>query len=254
MVPICILLLLLSEPVRAAGESQENSKDLLEEELSTLEDDDFPNLVRANETGDIIDELEFLQDDSLVELAARHQQEIGLSPSAITVITREEIEATGASGATGFTDLLRLVPGLEVVSISPFFTSVTGRVLWNFENTTHLVLVDGREYNVDVLGFAPWQFIPISLEDVERIEVIRGPGSALYGANALAGVISITTQVASGKDSGQAFVESGEAGNLTGFRGTKGLGTSISAGGAWTWPTSGCRPPAVTESPPSRDA
>jgi iron complex outermembrane receptor protein len=112
-------------------------------------------------------------------------------------------------------DVLRLVPGLEVVNLSPFFPSITGRVNWNFENNTHQVLVDGREYKVEALGFAPWALVPVFLDDIERIEVIRGPASALYGADAMGGVISITTQAAGREGQGRARLEMGEAGSLT---------------------------------------
>ena len=67
-------------------------------------------LVSADDEGEIIDEFALLQEEAMVESAARHKQEIGMSPSAITVITREDIEA---SGANGFADLLRLVPGMD---------------------------------------------------------------------------------------------------------------------------------------------
>ena len=76
------------------------------DELEDLQEDDFPDLVRSDETGEFMDELDFLQDAEMVELAARHRQKIGQSPSAITVFTREDIETTGA---TNVIDLLRQV-------------------------------------------------------------------------------------------------------------------------------------------------
>ncbi len=202
------VLVLMHYPVEIHADE---SEDALDQELSGLEEDDFPDLVSVDETGGIMDELDFLQDSEMVELAARHRQDIGWSPSAITVLTREDIDTTGASLIT---DLLRQVPGFEIVNLSPFFPSVSGRLIWNYENNTHLVLIDGTEFNMEVLGFAPWGLLPISLEDVERIEVIRGPGSSLYGANAMAGVINITTRAAGEESAGNVFVQGGEAGNL----------------------------------------
>jgi hypothetical protein len=158
-----------------------------------------------------MDEFALLEDAAVVESAARHKQEIGMSPSAITVITREDIEATGA---TSIGDLLRLVPGMEVTVNSQFFISLASRIFWTNENLFYLVLVDGREANMELLGQAPTECQPISLEDVERIEVIRGPGSSLYGANALAGVVSITTRAVPEKTSVWARVGAGEAGTL----------------------------------------
>ncbi len=168
-------------------------------------------LVAADEEGEIIDEFTLLAEEAMVESAARHKQEIGMSPSAITVITREDIEA---SGATTITDLLRMVPGLEVIVASPFATSITARLNWNNENNHFLVLIDGREINNELLGQPLWEAQPISLEDIERIEVIRGGGSFLYGANALAGVVSITTRAVPEKTSAWALLASGEVGSL----------------------------------------
>ena len=135
---------------------------------------------------DLIDEFTMLQEDAFVELAARHKQEIGMSPSAVSVITRDDIEA---SGATSITDLLRIVPGMEVVIATPYFSSISSRLMWTYENNIYLVLVDGREANVELLGFTPFEIQPVSLNDIQRIEIIRGPGSSLYGANAVAGVV-----------------------------------------------------------------
>ena len=184
---LCLFLLLWPPGIRA-DEEEEGS---LDDELSELGEDDYPDLVGANEEGEIIDEFTFLMEEDIVESAARHKQEIGMSPSAITVITREDIEA---SGATTIPDLLRMIPGMDVVIASRFFTSISARLYWTFENNLYLVLVDGREANVELAGQAPWEFQPISMHDIERIEVIRGPGSSLYGANAVAGVVSITTR------------------------------------------------------------
>ncbi|MFC1654583.1 TonB-dependent receptor plug domain-containing protein [Myxococcota bacterium] len=159
-----------------------------------------------------ISDFEELDLESLLDTvysAAKHQQEIGESPSGITVISREDIEA---SGANTMADLLRLVPGMDVVVSSAFFTSVTSRLNWNTENQYYLVLVDGREANVELLGRPFWELEPISLEDIERIEVIRGPGSALYGANAVAGVISITTRGVPKKTSARVSMHAGEIG------------------------------------------
>jgi iron complex outermembrane receptor protein len=167
--------------------------------------------VEADDTG-FMDEFAFLEDAGMVELAARHRQEIGMSPSAIWVITREDVEA---SGAMTIADLLRLVPGMEVVFSAPFFTSATARVEWTNENNMFLILIDGREANVEVMGTTYFENQPISLDDIERIEVIRGPGSSLYGANALAGVISITTRALPEETSGWAQVTAGEAGGLS---------------------------------------
>ena len=187
-----VISLAMFPPWSSLAEGSEKDKDALKEELDELGEADYPDLVAADDESAIIDEFTLLMEDAgIVESAARHRQEIGMSPSAISVITREDIEA---SGATTFVDLLRTVPGVGVIVSTHAFPATVGRVPWTAENLYFLVLVDGREANIELLGSTPWEAQPISLDDVERIEIIRGPGSSLYGANAVAGVISITTR------------------------------------------------------------
>jgi iron complex outermembrane receptor protein len=144
-----------------------------------------------------------------VVTAARHRQLIEESPSAVTVITREDIEA---SGADSLPNLLRLVPGMDVIVSSGLFQTIGSRLQWSNEGQQYLALIDGREINIDQLGFPVWESEPIFLEDIERIEVIRGPGSALYGANAFGGVVSIITRGISDKASAGILLNTGEAG------------------------------------------
>jgi iron complex outermembrane receptor protein len=101
-----------------------------------------------------------------------------------------------------------------VVVASRFFTSISARLYWTYENNLYLVLVDGREVNLELAGQAFWEIQPISLQDIERIEVIRGAGSSLYGANAVAGVVSITTRTVPEKTSGYVHLLGGQSGTL----------------------------------------
>jgi outer membrane receptor protein involved in Fe transport len=157
-----------------------------------------------------------------VTTAARHRQLIEESPSAVTVLTREDIEA---SGADSIPNLLRLVPGMDVIVSSGAFQSISSRLNWNYEGNNYLVLVDGREINYDPLGFPPWEAQPIFLEDIQRIEVIRGPASSLYGANAFAGVVSITTREIPERTSASIITSMGEAGRtVAGLRASSKLG------------------------------
>jgi vitamin B12 transporter len=103
-----------------------------------------------------------------------------------TVITAEEIRTRGL---TTVQDALRAVPGVAVNSTGDSFTQVRLR---GGEGRHTLVLIDGIEANVS--GGGEYIFSGLPLDDVERIEVLRGPQSALYGSNAMAGVISITTR------------------------------------------------------------
>ncbi len=189
-----------------------------QEEEESGEFDDFDQLY----LGELLD---------VVCTTAKHEQDIGMSPSAVTVITREDIRA---SGATTIADVLRIVPGFEVILATPYFYSTTSRLYYTHTNNHHLVLIDGREANMELLGFPPWTVQPIQLEEIERIEVIRGPGSFLYGANATGGVVSITTRPIARLPSGQVYLGCGQAGTLTGYaRGSARVGNwgfSLSAG------------------------
>ena len=174
----------------------------------------FPLLAGAQENSDLeefddFDELYLGQLLDVVYTAAKHEQDIGMSPSAVWVITREDIEA---SGATCIPDLLRQVPGIDVTMTAPFMPGISARVRWTNQNNQFLVLIDGREINMELLGMSLFELAPVSLEEVERIEIIRGPGSALYGANALAGVVNITTRPIGERTSGWARLSAGEIG------------------------------------------
>jgi iron complex outermembrane receptor protein len=153
-------------------------------------------------------DLEKLAD--VVFTAAKHEQDIAESPAAVTVISREQIEN---SPCTEVVCLLRQVPEMDVVRIVPMWTSVGARGLSGEYGDKILVLVDGREINIEVFGVPLWQGLPVHLQDIERIEVVRGPGSALYGANAHSAVVSITTRKTT-KDAAEVFVGGGEHGQL----------------------------------------
>jgi iron complex outermembrane receptor protein len=153
-----------------------------------------------------MDEFALLAEEDIVYSAAKHKQEITESPSAITVITREQIENTHC---TDVVCLLRQVPEVDIRRVTPGFTVVGARAMTEDFGNKALVLVDGRQVVNETYGVTLWTGLPIHLEDVERIEVIRGPGSALYGANAHSMVVSIVTRkVNVGR--AEAFIGSGE--------------------------------------------
>ena len=188
-----------------------------------LEEESILAFVDEDTTEDaLVEEFTFLEDAEMVESASRHRQEIGMSPSAVTVLTREDVEA---SGATNIPDLLRLVPGMDVVVLSATQTSVSSRMHWTSANNTYQVLIDGRDAIPEILGQMPWRVETVSLDDVERIEILRGPASSLYGSSALAGVISITTRVVPEKTSASVRLDAGEMGQTElGLRGATRIG------------------------------
>lgn len=115
------------------------------------------------------------------------------SAAAIYVITQEDIRR---SGMTTLSDLLRMVPGMEVARFNSNIWAVTSRGFNSYFARKLLVLIDGRSVYTPLFSGVYWDVQDLMLEDVERIEVIRGPGGALWGANAMNGVINVITKSA----------------------------------------------------------
>jgi len=123
--------------------------------------------------------------------ATRSESKLRESPVPMSVITAEQIVS---SGLDNIADVLGILPEIDVMHISPsqVEVSIRGKNI-NF-NRRLLVLIDGRtEYN-DLFGATFWNAMPIAVDDISRIEVIRGPASALFGANAYAGVVNIISK------------------------------------------------------------
>ncbi len=152
------------------------------------------------------EEFALLEEEAIVFSASKRQQRISESPATITVITRRQIEDTHCLDVAC---LMRQVPEIEVRDIRPLYQSVGARAMTGELGDKGIVLVDGWEINVDAIGIPFWGALPVHLEDIERIEVVRGPGSALYGANAHSMVISITTRKPEGSGA-SIFVGAGE--------------------------------------------
>jgi iron complex outermembrane receptor protein len=126
------------------------------------------------------------------------------SPAAIYVITSEDIKR---SGATILPEILRFAPGIEVAQISANKWAVSARGFTDQLSNKLLVLMDGRSvYSPDFSGVY-WEIQDTLLEDIDRIEIIRGPGAALWGANAVNGVINIITKKA--KDTQGTYLSQG---------------------------------------------
>lgn len=132
----------------------------------------------------------------IVATVSRLPQPLADAPGAVTVIDREMIRQ---SGVRQVSDLLRLVPGFFVTPHNQDAPRVAYHGLSNEANSPRLqVLVDGRSlYSPLFRSGVNWNLLPVALEDIERIEVIRGSNSAAYGSNAFMGVINIITLDAS---------------------------------------------------------
>ncbi|MBU0638159.1 MAG: TonB-dependent receptor [Planctomycetes bacterium] len=127
----------------------------------------------------------------VVVSATRSAQPISALPYAISVITAEDIRR---SGARTIGDALRLAPGVDVADLTANNFAASPRGFHGFTSRGVQVLVDGRQLFDSLFGGCIWGAWPFQLEDIERIEVVRGPGGATWGANALNGVINIVTK------------------------------------------------------------
>ena len=155
-----------------------------------------------------IPELSFIQELPVVLNASRLRQPVSEAPNAMTVIGRDMIKA---SGFRTIPDLLRLVPGMYVSNYTGNHQAIVGyHGVIEQHGRRMQVLVDGRTVYMPPYGGVVWEDLPLQMEDIERIEVIRGPAAASYGGNSIQGVINIIT-----RDAGalQGFKASATKGN-----------------------------------------
>src|SRR5438046_10585231 len=128
-----------------------------------------------------------------VTSVAKRPQKVADAAAAIFVLTQEDIRR---SGATSIPEALRLVPGLEVARIDQNKWAIGSRGFNGRFDNKLLVLIDGRSVYTPLFSGVYWNVQDVMLEDVDRIEVIRGPGATLWGANAVDGVINVITKKA----------------------------------------------------------
>lgn len=147
----------------------------------------------AQEDGPANEELELLKEEETVSIATRHEQPISQAPSNVHVITDEDIRH---SGATDIPTILRRVPGLDIMQVTGADFNVSARGGNQLFANKILVMVDGRSIYVDGQGLVFWKSLPVTLPEIKRIELLKGPASVVYGFNAFDGVINIITKSA----------------------------------------------------------
>ncbi len=130
-------------------------------------------------------------EDVIVVTASRTEQKLVDAPATMTVFTAEDIQSIPADD---YGDLLRNIPGMNVTQTSARDIQMTGRGSTNTLATTQLVLLDGRSIYLDFFGFVMWDFLPVNPGEIKQIEAVRGPGSAVWGANAMTGVVNLITK------------------------------------------------------------
>ena len=129
--------------------------------------------------------------DTVVVTALRHEVRLIDAPVSTSVISAATLATTSAQN---YGDLLRATPGVNVIQLSARDVQVTSRSPGNTLTNSQLVLVDGRSAYLDFFGLVLWDLLPTNFDDVEQIEVVRGPASAVWGANAMTGAVNIITK------------------------------------------------------------
>ena len=130
-------------------------------------------------------------EDTIVVTASRAEQRLHEVPAAMTVLSSDDIEAIPADN---YGDFLRNVPGMNVAQFSARDVQLTSRAATASLASQNLVLMDNRTIYLDFFGFVMWDLIPLDPQEIKQIEVVRGPGSAVWGANAMSGVINVITK------------------------------------------------------------
>ncbi|HYU80881.1 MAG TPA: TonB-dependent receptor plug domain-containing protein, partial [Vicinamibacterales bacterium] len=120
--------------------------------------------------------------EQVVVTAARVEQQLVNAPATVSVITSEVIQSTPA---TNYAELFRSVPGVNISQTSARDFNITMRSAASTLSTSQLALVDGRSIYLDFFGFIMWDLLPVNPNEIRQIEVIRGPASAVWGANAM---------------------------------------------------------------------
>jgi outer membrane receptor protein involved in Fe transport len=148
--------------------------------------------------------------EQVVVSASSTSQKILDAPAAVDVLPGEDLEARPADHIA---DQLRRIPGINVIQFSARDVNIASRGATGGINNSTLALADGRTLYQDFLGFVMWEFAPSDSTLVERVEVVRGPASALWGANAVGGLVHVITRSPRDTLGGRLLIESGSYGS-----------------------------------------
>ncbi|HXG90560.1 MAG TPA: TonB-dependent receptor [Vicinamibacterales bacterium] len=130
-------------------------------------------------------------EEQVVVTASKVEQQLVNAPATVSVVTSDVITS---SPATNYAELLRSVPGVNISQTSARDFNITLRGATSTLSTSQLALVDGRSLYLDFFGFVAWDLLPMNPNEIRQIEVIRGPASAVWGANALNGVVNFISK------------------------------------------------------------
>jgi outer membrane receptor for ferrienterochelin and colicins len=132
-----------------------------------------------------------LRGEEVVVTASKSESALIDAPATLSVVTAETI---GSSAAQNYGDLLRALPGVNVIQNSARDVNVASRETPESPSRGQLALLDGRSIYLDFIGMILWDFVPTNASEIKQIEVLRGPASVVWGANALTGVINVITK------------------------------------------------------------
>jgi outer membrane receptor protein involved in Fe transport len=129
--------------------------------------------------------------EQVVVTASKNEEALVNAPASVSLINAQTIQNNASSS---YADLFRGVPGVNVTQVSARDINLTSRGASSSLTTSQLALVDGRSIYLDFFGFIAWDFLPVNPAEIKQIEVIRGPASAVWGANAMNGVVNVITK------------------------------------------------------------
>lgn len=155
----------------------------------------LPSIVLSNPFEKTLqDEIQWLEEETFVVSASRVKENIKKTPASVTVIDSDMIEKMGANNIL---EVLATVPGLGVTQSNIYIKEIESRGIKDWFSQQILFMIDGHSLDANILnGGATWTFSDLKLENIKQIEVIKGPASALYGANAFTGLVNIITKKA----------------------------------------------------------
>ncbi len=130
-------------------------------------------------------------EEQVVVTASKVEQQLVNAPATMTVVSADVIASTPA---TNYAELLRSVPGVNLSQTSARDFNITMRGAATTLATSTLALLDGRSLYLDFFGFVAWDLLPVNPNELRQIEVIRGPASAVWGANAMNGVVNFISK------------------------------------------------------------
>ena len=143
------------------------------------------------DAGDGGDELLLFEEMPIVVSASRQAQPMNWLSVPVSLVTADDLHY---SGLTTLPDILQFVPGVDVLQVGRHRWAVGVRGLHEVYSDRLLTLVDGRPADSVIMGGADFPSLPTLLEDIERVEIVRGPGGGVWGANAFTGVVNIITK------------------------------------------------------------